>query len=192
MRAIGLILVTGWLLTPLWVLAGTYQVTLTTAQEATLDREIADSGLTRTEAIQRGVNRLIREAEQKHQAENAQIISNKFIVATGPAKQNANNALNAGITAPTITDIPNQTHNVAQVVAVPIVVSNPYPNDFSLTYEATGLPPGIAMSSHPITGAPQLMGTLTTAGTFNVTVTAHNDGFSDIKGTDTFTWTVNP
>ena len=54
----------------------------------------------------------------------------------------------------------------------------------ALTYSATGLPPGLSISSSgQITG-------LAVTGTFNVTVTA-TDG-TGASGSATFTWTVNP
>lgn len=53
----------------------------------------------------------------------------------------------------------------------------------SLTYSASGLPPGLSISSSgDITGTP------TTAGTYNVTVTAKDS--TGATGTTTFTWTI--
>jgi len=54
----------------------------------------------------------------------------------------------------------------------------------SLTYSATGLPAGLSISS---SGA--ITGTPTTAGTYNVTVTASSGTAS---GSTSFSWTVNP
>jgi putative Ig domain-containing protein len=53
----------------------------------------------------------------------------------------------------------------------------------TLTYQATGLPPGLKIS----TGG-KISGTLTTTGTYTVTVTA--TGSNGLQGTVSFTWAV--
>ncbi|MYS21579.1 beta-glucosidase [Streptomyces sp. DvalAA-14] len=84
--------------------------------------------------------------------------------------------------------------------AAPLTVPNPHgmsgpvhaavdwtfdPNASGLAYTATGLPPGIALSS-----AGRFTGAATKAGTFTVTVTARNA--AGASGSATFVWTATP
>ncbi len=55
----------------------------------------------------------------------------------------------------------------------------------TLTYSATGLPPGLTITSGGL-----ISGTPTTAGTYTVTVTATDS--TGASGSTTFTWTINP
>ncbi len=84
---------------------------------------------------------------------------------------------------PTITNPGNQTHTEGGSVSVQIQASDPDAGD-TLTYSATGLPTGLSINS--ATGL--ITGTVTTANTFNTTVTV-DDGNG---GTDnaSFTWTI--
>ncbi len=56
----------------------------------------------------------------------------------------------------------------------------------TLTYSATGLPPGLSITS----SSGLISGTPTTAGTYNVTATATDN--TGASGSASFTWTINP
>ncbi|GAA4634517.1 M4 family metallopeptidase [Actinoallomurus vinaceus] len=86
--------------------------------------------------------------------------------------------------APTVTNPGNQTSTVGTAASLQIQASDP--NGQTLTYSATGLPAGLSINSS--TGL--ISGTPTTAGSSSVTVTAKNT--SNLTGTTSFTWTVNP
>jgi GH25 family lysozyme M1 (1,4-beta-N-acetylmuramidase) len=97
----------------------------------------------------------------------------------------------AGITGPcdvdvlTNTWIPlldpgNRTRKVGTAVSLHVQAADKL---VTLTYQATGLPPGLKIS----TGG-KISGTLTTVGTYTVTVTA--TGSNGLQGTVSFTWAV--
>ena len=83
---------------------------------------------------------------------------------------------------PVLTTPANQTSSVGVSSTLQLSASDPYGD--SVTFSATGLPPGLSLNatSGAITGIP------TTAGTYTVKVTA-SDGVLSMSGT--FTWTVN-
>jgi hypothetical protein len=83
--------------------------------------------------------------------------------------------------APTLTAPGNRSNTAGQTVALQLLGADP--NGDVLAYSAAGLPPGLAVAS--ATGL--ISGTLTTAGTFNVTATV-SDGA--LTASRTFTWTV--
>jgi Zn-dependent metalloprotease len=85
--------------------------------------------------------------------------------------------------APAVTSPGSQATTVG--TAVNLQISATDPNGQALTYSATGLPAGLSISA-----AGLVSGTPTTAGSSSVTVTAKNT--SNLTGTATFTWTVNP
>ncbi|MCB1275758.1 Ig-like domain-containing protein [Prosthecobacter sp.] len=86
--------------------------------------------------------------------------------------------------SPQITSPGNQSSVVGAVVSLPVLANDPE-ND-PITFSATGLPPGLSISS----GSGVISGTVTTAGTFNVTIRA-DDGLS-APASVSFTWTVSP
>jgi len=92
-------------------------------------------------------------------------------------------ALGAGGATVTVTNPGTQTSTAGSPVSVPIQASDTT-SGATLSYAATGLPPGLAISS----GTGLITGTPSTAGSYPVTVTA-NDGTS-ASGSATFTWVV--
>ncbi|MER5638536.1 M4 family metallopeptidase [Kitasatospora sp. NPDC002227] len=84
--------------------------------------------------------------------------------------------------SPTVTNPGNQTTQVNTAVNLAIKASG---GTGALTYSATGLPAGLSINSS--TGV--ISGTVTTAGTSNVTVTAKDT--ANKTGSTSFTWTVN-
>ncbi len=85
---------------------------------------------------------------------------------------------------PTLTNPGNQTHTVGDTASLTLSANDP--DGDSITYGASGLPPGLNLN----TSSGQITGTPSTAGSYNVTASA-DDGNG---GTDseTFTWTINP
>ncbi|MCW2946337.1 MAG: Thermolysin, partial [Actinoallomurus sp.] len=86
--------------------------------------------------------------------------------------------------APTVTSPGNQTSTVGTAASLQIHATDP--NGQTLSYSATGLPAGLSINA----SSGLISGTPTTAGTSSVTVTAKNT--SNLTGSTTFTWTVNP
>jgi hypothetical protein len=83
----------------------------------------------------------------------------------------------------TVTNPGNQSSTTASSVNLQLGASggtSPY------TWSATGLPAGLTLSAS--TG--QITGTPTTAGTYNVTVTATDSASTPASGSTSFTWTV--
>jgi hypothetical protein len=83
----------------------------------------------------------------------------------------------------TVTSPGNQTGTVGTAASVQVHASDSASGQ-TLTYSASGLPPGLSINSS--TGL--ISGTPTTAGTYNVTVTAR-DG-TGASGSAAFTWTI--
>lgn len=172
------------------VYAATYSINTNSAGEAVLDeaQQTTHQGLTKTQILQRSVNAFLQGLFAQQNSHASREINDKLAVATPASKVNAKNALNAGISLPTITTIPTQNSNVNDVVAVTVTASDP--DGLPLVIKATGLPPGITVGTNPTTGAHELHGTLTTSGTYNPVVRAYK--FSDIYGETTFLWNVAP
>jgi hypothetical protein len=82
---------------------------------------------------------------------------------------------------PPVVNTSDRTDNKGASVSVQITGSDP--DGDSITFSATGLPGGLSMST-----SGKITGTLTTAGTFNVTITVKDP--QNATGTDTFVWTV--
>jgi hypothetical protein len=171
--------------------SATYSISTNARAEGALDRATAaggsHEGLTKVQVLQRFVNADLQSMFDQQNSGDSRELDRKLSVATNAAKNNARTALNAGIALPVVTDIPNQTNNVGQSPVIPIVATDP--DGLSLRVTATGLPPGMAVS-FTTQGTPQISGTLTTAGTYAVVI--HAQKFSDIEGTDSFSWQVNP
>jgi subtilase family serine protease len=82
----------------------------------------------------------------------------------------------------TVTNPGTQTSTVGTAASLQIHASDSAGQ--TLTYSASGLPPGLSINS----SSGLISGTPTTAGTYNVTATAT----SNTSGSATFSWTVNP
>ncbi len=166
-----------------------YSISTNSAGENVLDEAQATThpGQTHLQILQKSVNVFLQGLFAQQNASASREINDKLEVATNAAKNNARTALNAGISLPVVTDITNQTNNVAQSPVIPIIATDP--DSLPLRITATNLPPGMIVSS-AVDGTPQITGTLTTAGTYSVVI--HAFKFSDVQGTDSFTWVVNP
>ena len=83
-----------------------------------------------------------------------------------------------------VTAPPSQTTGVGQSVSLQVIASDP--SSLAVTYSAQGLPPGLTIA--PATGI--ISGAATTAGTYQVTVTAKDT--AGATGSATIAWTVTP
>jgi hypothetical protein len=183
----------------LWILAlltvppsagtATYTPKTTPAQEAILDRAIEpggpDEGFSKVTFIQRVVDEAIQRLAHDFVAQDARDLEGKLKVTT----QDAIAALNAGITTPHMQGISDQRHQRYAVVSIPLVAT-----DFDglpLVFVLLDGPPGARIGMTDA-GAPIITGTLREAGTFQVTVRALKNGWRDVFGSTTFTWTVAP
>lgn len=181
------------LLVSLDAYGATYSITTNAAGEAVLDRAIATGGthdgLTKLQVIQKFVNTDLLRLFNEQTGKDSRELDDKLRVTTNAAKVNARAAINAGIAAPTVATIPNQTNQVNDVVSVPLSATDP--DGLPLVFVILNGPPGVRVGSDDVTGAPMLKGAITSTGTFpTVTVRAYK--FSDVFGSTTFSWTVNP
>ena len=85
--------------------------------------------------------------------------------------------------APVLTYPGNQTGDVNLATALQLQASDPQGQ--TLTFSATGLPPGLGITA----GTGLIAGTPTTAGTFNVTATVSDGTFPTSQS---FVWTIRP
>jgi hypothetical protein len=104
-------------------------------------------------------------------------------LATNSFSVSVNGGGGGGGNTVTVTSPGNQTGTVGTAASVQVHASDSAAGQ-TLTYSATGLPPGLSINSS--TGL--ISGTPTTAGTYNVTVTAR-DG-TGASGSAAFTWTI--
>ena len=96
--------------------------------------------------------------------------------------QGTGGSTGGGTNTVSVTNPGSQAGTVGTAVSKQISASDS--GGASLTYSASGLPPGLSISSSgDITGTP------TTAGTYNVTVTAKDS--TGASGSASFTWTVS-
>ncbi|HEV8555523.1 MAG TPA: M4 family metallopeptidase [Actinophytocola sp.] len=87
--------------------------------------------------------------------------------------------------APVVTNPGNRTSTVGVATSLQMTASG---GTGALTWSATGLPTGLAISA----GTGLISGTPSTAGTFTVTVTATDSASPPQSGSTTFTWTIVP
>lgn len=85
---------------------------------------------------------------------------------------------------PVVTNPGNQNSAEGQVIALPVIATDP-DND-TLTYSASGLPPGLAIN--PLTGVISGTVSFNATGSYNVIVTASDGAQSDSQS---FTWKVS-
>jgi endo-1,4-beta-xylanase len=102
--------------------------------------------------------------------------------ASGSSTVTVNQSGGSGGNTVTVTNPGSQSGTVGTPVSKQISATDS--GGASLTYSATGLPPGLSISSSgTITGTP------TTAGSYNVTVTARDS--TGASGNAAFTWTIS-
>jgi hypothetical protein len=83
-----------------------------------------------------------------------------------------------------VTNPGSQTGTVGTAASLPTSATDTAGG--TLSYSATGLPPGLAINS----GSGVISGTPSTAGTYSPTVTAHDS--TGPSGSTSFTWTISP
>jgi hypothetical protein len=174
------------------VFGASYNINTNTAGEAVLDRAIAPGGShvgnTKVQVLQKFVNNDLRKLSDEQVSHDSRQMDEKLKVATNASKTNAQNALNAGISVPTITTISAKTNQINDVVSIPIEASDP--DNLPLSFGIGNCPPGVRVGSDDITGAPLITGQITETGSFTCVVRAFK--FSDIFGQTTFSWIVSP
>lgn len=193
--SLGLISLVGWVT----LSAGaTYECLTNAAGEAVLTRALATTHVnqTRSQLIQGAVTDFLRGLFAQQNAEDSQQLERKLKLATTAAKQAARDAINAGITTPTVAAISAQSGTVGiPMTPVPISATNAYAgteDDPGLSFIGLNLPPGVSIVYDETTGAPRLEGTPTNPGTYNTSIRAYLDAFTDIFGSSAFTFTVAP
>ena len=119
-------------------------------------------------------------------ASSAGAVTIQFVTVKDNAQVNGIEISPSGSTANTVTVTSpgNQTTNAGTAASLQVHASDSASGQ-TLTYSATGLPAGLSINS----GTGVISGTPTTAGTSTVTVTATDT--TGVKGSATFTWTVN-
>ncbi|MGE3488948.1 MAG: MBG domain-containing protein [Vicinamibacterales bacterium] len=88
------------------------------------------------------------------------------------------------VNQPPVVSGPNRTNLEGDSVSVQVTGSDP--NNDTITYSASGLPPGLSIDEE--TGAVTGDLSYTSAGTYHVTITVTDDG--ELTGTGTFVWVV--
>jgi hypothetical protein len=171
-----------------------YTVTTSNASQAILERALQENGMAVTvpnmvQLLQKLVDAGLRSYKDRQDATDTKALGNKYSIATPGAQSNAVSALNAGITAPTVTSPGTQTSSIAATVTTPInmqiIASDPYSSP--MIFSATGLPPGLT-----ITGNGVIKGSISTGAQTGspYTVTVRANSFPDIFGQAIFTWNV--
>jgi hypothetical protein len=179
-------------LTSGFAFGATYSINTNAAGEDVLNRAIAPGGShtgnTKQQVLQKFVNTDLRKLSEEQISYDSRQMDDKLKVASPASKTNAQNALNAGISVPTVTPIPDQTNQINDPVSIPLDATDP--DNLPLSFGIQNCPPGVRVGNNDVTGAPLIKGQITATGTFSCQVRSYK--FSDIFGSTTFSWVVNP
>jgi hypothetical protein len=159
-----------------------YTVDADDADDVALGRSLP-AGTTKAQLVQSLLKTRIRELKRQQAAEDVQAIRALIEFTTDEAKEDARDALVAGVTVPSVTNPGAQTSNYNDAVSLQITASDV--DGQALIYTATGLPEGLTINS--TTGL--ITGVVITPAVSSVDVIVTK--LSYVVTTINFAWTVN-